>query len=84
MMPLGLLSPGEQGEILAIRNNKKTLPDQCCSEREKYDCRVEDMGLRVGKFVEMLTNGGGPVLVRVDESRIAIDRGMAMKILVRR
>jgi len=84
MIPLGLLSPGEGGDILAIRINKKTSSDQCCSEREKCDCRVEDMGLRVGKFVEMLTNGGGPVLVRVDESRIAVDRGLAMKIMVRR
>lgn len=84
MIPLGLLSPGEGGDILAIRINKKISSDQCCSEREKCDCRVEDMGLRVGKFVEMLTNGGGPVLVRVDESRIAVDRGLAMKIMVRR
>jgi ferrous iron transport protein A len=84
MIPLGLLSPGEQGEILDIRINRNPLSGQCCSEREKYDCRVEDMGLRIGKFVEMLNNGGGPVLVRVDESRVAIDRGMAMKIMVRR
>jgi ferrous iron transport protein A len=41
------------------------------------------MGLRVGKSVEMLNNGGGPVLVKVDESRIAVDRGMAMKIMVK-
>ncbi len=84
MIPLGLLSPGEQGEILAIRIKQTPSSGQCCVEREKCDCRVEDMGLRVGKHVEMLTNGGGPVLVRVDESRIAVDRGMAMKIMVRR
>lgn len=49
-----------------------------------HGVRLEDMGLRVGKSVEILNNRGGPVLVRVDESRIAIARGMAMKILVRR
>jgi len=44
-----------------------------------------DMGLRPGKQVEMLTNsGGGPLLLKVDESRIALGRGMAMKIYVRR
>ena len=37
-----------------------------------------------GRRVEMLTNGAGPVLVKVDESRIAVDRGMAMRIAVRR
>jgi ferrous iron transport protein A len=31
----------------------------------------------------MLANGAGPVLVKVDESRIALDRGVAMKIKVR-
>ncbi len=83
MMPLGLLCPGEHGEILAIRINQVPSSGQCCAEREKCDCRVEDMGLRVGKTVEMLTNGGGPVLLKVDESRIAVDRGLAMKIMVR-
>jgi ferrous iron transport protein A len=32
----------------------------------------------------MLSNGMGPVLVKVDESRIALDRGVAMRIKVRR
>jgi ferrous iron transport protein A len=42
------------------------------------------MGLRIGKTVEMLKSGGGPVLLRVDESRIAIGRGLAMKIMVQK
>lgn len=84
MIPLGLLSSGEQGEILAIRINKKRPSDHSCPVHAKCDCRVEDMGLRVGKFVEMLVNGHGLVLVRVDESRIAVDRVIAMKIMVRR
>ncbi len=43
------------------------------------------MGIRKGKSVEMLNNEGrGPLLLKVDESRIAVGRGMAMKILVRR
>lgn len=57
---------------------------QCCKDKEKSDVRVEDMGLRIGKTVEILNNGGGPVLVKVDESRIAVARGIAMKIMVRR
>jgi ferrous iron transport protein A len=47
--------------------------------------RIEDMGIRVGKNVEMLKNPGrGPLLLKVDEARIAIGRTMAMRILVRR
>lgn len=83
MIPLGLLSPGEQGEIAQIR----TMGSCCggsCRENEKGGVRLEDMGLRVGKTIEMLSNGGGPILLKVDESRIAVDRGLAMKILVRR
>jgi len=108
MIPLGLLSPGESGEITEIRTGKarctgpcctghkhgenksesaaaSTSADhQCCKDKEKSEVRVEDMGLRIGKKVEILNNGGGPVLVRVDESRIAVARGIAMKIMVRR
>jgi ferrous iron transport protein A len=47
--------------------------------------RVEEMGIRPGKVVEMLSNEGrGALLVKVDESRIAVGRGVAMKIMVRR
>lgn len=74
MFPLGLLSVGELAEIASVR----TTPEGPCG------CRTEELGLRIGKTVEMLTNGGGAILLRVDESRIAIDRRVAMKILVRR
>lgn len=85
MMPLGLLGPGENCEIVEIRLNKPHCSCTTREEREKSDVRVEDMGLRVGKHVEMLNNGGGgAILLKVDESRIAIARGMAMKIMVRR
>jgi ferrous iron transport protein A len=80
MIPLGLLSPGEYGEIMEIRLTKASGP--CCSERAKCDCRVEDMGLRIGKTVQMLNNGG-PILLKLDESRIAVDRGLAMKIMIK-
>ena len=72
MIPVGLLGPGERGEIVAIRDGGG-----------KCDCRIEDLGLRVGKSVEMLTNGGGAILLKVDESRLAVGRGMAMKIMVK-
>ena len=83
MMPLGLLNPGERGEIVAIRLQETSPSGQCCTESNKCDCRVEDMGLRIGKKVEMLNNrGGGPLLLMVDESRIAVARGIAMKIMI--
>ena len=65
MMPLGLLNPGDSGEIAECSTGKEV--------------RVEDMGLRVGKSVKTLTTCGRLILVKVDESRIAIPREIAMK-----
>lgn len=85
MMPLALLSPGEEAEIIDIRvhEEKKTCCGQCNGERHKNDNRIEELGLRAGKMVSMLNNGA-PILLMIGEARIAIDRGMAMKIMVRR
>ena len=69
MMPLGLLGEGEIAEVVEARGAAAL--------------RAEELGLRAGKRVQMLRNGGGPVLVKVDESRIAVDRGAAMRIDVR-
>ncbi len=73
MVPLGLLGAGEEGVIVAVGG----------VSGGAVSGRAEDMGLRVGRRVRMLTNGVGPVLVKVDESRIALDRGAAMRIKVR-
>jgi ferrous iron transport protein A len=73
--PLGLLLPGERVEILSVRENAGRAGDG----------RVEELGLRVGRFVEMLANGtDGPLLLKVDEARVAIDRRIAMRIMVGR
>jgi len=43
------------------------------------------MGLIQGKRVEMVNNSGNrPVVLRLEETCIALGRGMAMKIYVRR
>jgi ferrous iron transport protein A len=81
MAPLGLLSRGDKAEIVEIKGQK----GHCYSSGKNLLCRAEDMGLRAGKTVEILTNEGrGTLLVKIDESRIAIGRGMAMKIMVRK
>lgn len=77
MTPLGLLVAGEQGEVAEV--------GQGGCRGSGMPGRMEDMGLRAGKTVMMLCNEGrGPLLLKVDESRIAMGRGMAMKIMVRR
>lgn len=81
MAPLGLLSPGERAEVAEIREKKGYFYEK----RGNHLCHVDDMGLRIGKTVEVLNNGGkGPVLIKIDELRLAIGRGMAMKIMVKK
>ena len=74
VFPLALLAEQEVGEIVGV------------AARAGGACaaRAEEMGLRAGKRVRMLANGAGPVLVKVDEARIAVDRGVALRITVRR
>jgi ferrous iron transport protein A len=79
MMPLGFLNEGEAAEIVSVRAAGAPR-----GAETRTDVRVEDMGLRVGSRVEMLSNGGAAVVVKVDESRIAVARGLAMRIVVRR
>lgn len=62
----------------------------CCHGRHggggaHNQIHLQDMGVRPGKQVEMITNSGtGPLVLRIDECRIAMGRGAAMKIYVRR
>ena len=82
MMALGLVSSGEQCEIVENRRCGGCRDDD--HGHGKADTRAEDMGLRPGSRVEMLKNDGNLLLLLVDNARIAIDRRMAMKIMVRR
>ena len=71
MMPLTLADPGEENIIKKIGGS----PDV-----KKH---LEDLGFVPGGFVTLVTaGGGGNVIVNVKESRIAISREMAMKIMV--
>lgn len=92
MFPLGLLASGEKAEVVEKNPAGGHFRRAgCCGETGEGHCRqgtvvrLEDMGIRPGKTVEMLNNGGGgALLVKIDEARIAVGRAMAMKIMVRR
>ncbi|HYD43186.1 MAG TPA: FeoA family protein [Anaeromyxobacter sp.] len=74
MLPLGLLNEGECGWIVSSGG-------QGCGSADE---RAASLGLRAGNRVMVLQNGAGPLLVKVDESRIALDRAIAMRIRVRK
>lgn len=46
--------------------------------------RVVEMGLHRGEKVQVLKSLGGPILVKVHASKVALGTGVAMKILVRK
>lgn len=83
MMPLGLLGAGGVGEIMEVRAPKTLGAGASAGEQGRCQCRIEDLGIRVGRTVEVLSNEGGPLLLKVGESRLAVDRSLAMKIMIK-
>ncbi len=91
-MPLELMSPGERGEISEVKHCGGC-GGGCHGHQHNHEhgghnhkattTRAEEMGLRVGKMVEILKNDGNLLLLLVDEARIAIDRRMARTINVK-
>ncbi len=70
MMPLSLATAGEENTIMKIGGNP---------EMKKH---LETLGFVVGSNVMVVTTIGGNVIVNVKESRIAISKEMASKIMV--
>ena len=61
------------GEVLTV---KKLLVD----ERDRR--HLADLGIVPGAQIELLSAAGGSVILRVKDGRLAIDRTLALKILV--
>lgn len=70
MMPLVFASVGEENIIRKVGGN---------AEMRKH---LEDLGFVVGGTVTIVNTIGGNLIVNVKESRVAISREMAGKIMV--
>ena len=70
MMPLVLATSGEENIIRKVGGNAET---------KKH---LEDMGFVVGGTVTIVNTISGNLIVKVKESRVAISREMAGKIMV--
>ena len=70
MMPLTLVTVGEDNTILKIGGNAET---------KKH---LESLGFVAGGNVKVVSTIGGNLIVNVKESRVAINREMAAKIMV--
>ena len=70
MMPLVLSEPGETQIIKRIGGNP---------EVKKH---LADLGFNVGGEVSVVSMLGGNLIVKVKESRVAVDEALARKIMV--
>ena len=70
MMPLILASPGEENMIRRVGGSPET---------RKH---LEDLGFVAGGSVTVVSAIGGNLIVNVKESRVAISREMAGKIMI--
>ena len=70
MMPLILADPGAEADIKRVGGSP---------EMKKP---LEDMGFTVGGAVTVMNTIGGNLIVRIKESRVAISKEMASKIMI--
>ena len=70
MMPLTLAEIGEENIIKKIGG------------KQEVKAHLENLGFVVGGSVRVITTIGGNVIVNVKESRVAISREMAQKIMI--
>ncbi len=73
IVPLLSLSPGERGVVVDLRGGPN------------FRSRLYAMGLAPGAIVRVLENyPRGPVIVEAGGTRLALGKGMAAKVLVRK
>lgn len=70
MMPLSMANTGELNEIKKVGGKEET---------KKF---LENLGFVVGGCVTVISKIGGNMIVNVKESRVAINKDMANKIMV--
>ena len=70
MMPLGMASVGDVNIIKKI------------SGRDEVRQHLEEMGFVVGAEVTVVSELGGNLILNIKESRVALDKTMAMRIMV--
>lgn len=70
MMPLSLANPGEESVIKKVGGNPEVKQ------------HLENLGFVVGGNATVVSSIGGNLIVNVKESRVAISKEMAAKIMI--
>jgi ferrous iron transport protein A len=97
MCPLAMLTCGESAEIVGVRHglhrhcgaSDDDKEAGCVSGRHgrggQRSARLSEMGFSPGQIVEVVQNSPGvPLLLRVRDGKMALDKRTAMEIIVRR
>lgn len=70
MMPLGMASVGDTNTIVKITG------------RDEVRQHLAELGFVVGEEVTVVSQLGGNMILSIKDSRIALDKTMAMRIMV--
>lgn len=70
-MPLNAISIGRYAEVNNVEGG------------ELMGKKLREMGINKGAVIEIVRNDAGPLIIKVGESRLALGRGMAQKVMVR-
>lgn len=75
----------KQDRVLPLKNIRSGQPVVLVqiSGGHRVAHRLAELGLTPGVQLEVLQNKGGPILLAVRGTRLAIGRGMANKVMVR-
>ncbi len=71
MMPLTSVNPGQEVTLIDIQGGRG------------LRSKLYSMGLIPGVKLRLLGNRGGPIMVAVNDTRLALGFGMARKIIVK-
>lgn len=69
-MPLTMLNPGESASIVRVGGNEET---------RRF---LENLGFVAGSEVKVVSSNGGNIIAQIKESRVAVSKGIANKIMV--
>ena len=85
MMPLSQMKEGMTGKIAGIQNESCHHQGQQRDENHHHGAiRLKEMGFYEGQQITVAQNRGkGPLVIKLQDSRMVLGRGLAMKILIR-
>lgn len=69
-IPLNAISIGKYAEVKNLHGG-----EMMCK-------RLMEMGLNKGALIEVISNDAGPLIIALGQTRFALGRGMAQKVMV--